>query len=235
MKSVLAKLLFVAAAVILLSFAPSTFADSFVTVDGSYAFGDNGYGIPPYGGTLNGQPVEFYCVDFAHDIAGGDSWLAIVTPVALSGSSSVPYLAGDTTDGVSDYLLFAWLITANDGDVLPADPSAGPMGHLEPDGGLLDPYGRQASILSIAAAQLRVADFTGQGWDILTPDVNCNQYGQEFLVQTPEPASILLIGLGSADFCSLSAANSCCLKSLLIFRRPDREREQSLSFRPFRF
>lgn len=194
MKNVLAKLLFVAA-VALLSLAPSAFADSFVTVDGSYAFGDNGYGIPPYGGTLNGQPAKFYCVDFEHDIAGGDSWLAIVTPVASSGSSSVPYLAGQTTDGVSDYLLFAWLITQMT-ETTDQPTQAQDQWAIWSLTGATDPYGNQASILSTAAAQLTAADFTGQGWEILTPDVNCNQYGQEFLVQTPEPASVLLLGLG---------------------------------------
>jgi hypothetical protein len=193
-KTVYAKLLFVAA-VALLSLAPSTFADSFVTVDGSYAFADNGYGIPPYGGTLNGQPAEFYCVDFAHDIAGGDSWLAIVTPVASSGSSTVPYLAGQTTDGVSDYLLFAWLITQMT-QTTDQPTQAQDQWAIWSLTGATDPYGNQASILSTAAAQLTAADFTGQGWEILTPDVNCNQYGQEFLVQTPEPASVLLLGLG---------------------------------------
>src|SRR5271170_5011568 len=114
MDKILRKFLFVAAAT-LLSLAPSAFADSTVYVNGTYAFANNGYGIPPYGGTLNSQPAEFYCVDFTHDIAGGDSWLAIATAVASSGTSTVPYLAGQTTDGVSDYLLFAWLITQMQG------------------------------------------------------------------------------------------------------------------------
>jgi hypothetical protein len=196
MKNVLQKILFAAAVLSLLSFAPSAFADSFVTVDGSYAFGDNGYGIPPYGGTLNGQPAEFYCVDFTHDIAGGDSWLAIVTPVASSGSSSVPYLAGDTTDGVSDYLLFAWLITQMTQTTDQPTQAQDQWAIWSLTDGNYDPYGNQASILSNAAAQLTAADFTGQGWDILTPDANCNQYGQEFLVRTPEPSSILLMGIG---------------------------------------
>jgi hypothetical protein len=194
MKNVLQKLLFVAVAVTLLSFAPSAFADSFVTVDGTYAFGNNGYGIPPYGGTLNGQPAEFYCVDFAHDIAGGDSWLAIVTPVASSGSSTVPYLAGQTTDGVSDYLLFAWLITQMQTSSQPIQ--AQDQWAIWSLTGATDPYGNQGSILSNAATQLTAADFTGQGWEILTPDASLNQYGQEFLIQTPEPSSILLMGIG---------------------------------------
>jgi hypothetical protein len=195
MKSILQKLLFAVAVVTLLSFAPSAFADSSVAVDGTYAFASYGYGIPPYGGTLNGQPAEFYCVDFAHDIAGGDSWLAIVTPVASSGSSSVPYLTGDTTDGVSDYLLFAWLITQMT-QTTDQPTQAQDQWAIWSLTGATDPYGNQASILSTAATQLTAADFTGQGWEILTPDASLNQYGQEFLVQTPEPSSVLLLGVG---------------------------------------
>jgi hypothetical protein len=188
------KLLFVAA-IALLSLAPSAFADSTVSVDGSYSFASFGYGIPPYGGTLNGQPAEFYCVDFSHDIAGGDSWLAIATPVASSGTSTVPYLAGQTTDGVSDYLLFAWLITQMQG----ADQSTQAQDQWaiwSLTGSTTDPEGDPSSILSNAAAQLTAADFTGQGWEILTPDASLNQYGQEFLVQTPEPSGVLLLGMG---------------------------------------
>jgi hypothetical protein len=105
MKSVLQKLLF-AAAVALVSLAPSALADSAVYVDGSYAFANNGYGIPPYGGTLNGQAASFYCVDFSHDITGGDSWLALTTPVTPGGSYGSTYLKNGT-----DYLEFAWLLT----------------------------------------------------------------------------------------------------------------------------
>ncbi len=195
MKNIRAKLLFVAA-VALLSLAPSAFADSYVTVDGTYPFVSYGYGIPPYGGTLNWQPAEFYCVDFAHDIAGGDSWLAIVTPVASSGSPGVPYLSGQTTDGVSDYLLFAWLVTQMTQTTDQPTQAQDQWAIWSLTDGNYDPYGNQESILGNAEAQLTAADFTGQGWDILTPDANCNQYGQEFLVQTPEPSSILLMGIG---------------------------------------
>jgi hypothetical protein len=196
MNSAIRKLLF-AAAVALLSLAPSAFADdSTVSVNGSYAFADNGYGIPPYGGKLNDQSAEFYCVDFTHDIGAGDSWLAIVTPLASSGTSTVPYLAGKTTDGVSDYLLFAWLITQMTDTSNQTTQAQDQWAIWSLTDGNYDPYGNQASILSLAAAQLTAADFTGQGWEILTPDASLNQYGQEFLVYTPEPSSVLLLGLG---------------------------------------
>jgi hypothetical protein len=194
MNNVIKKLLIVAA-VSLASLAPSAFADSMVSVDGTYAFGNNGYGIPPYGGTLNGQAAEFYCVDFTHDIGAGDSWLAIATPLASSGASTVPYLAGQTTDGVSDYLIFAWLITQMQTSNQPTQAQDQWAIWSVTDGNT-DPYGNQMSILDTAAGQLTAAGFTGQGWEILTPDAGLNQYGQEFLVQCPEPSSVLLLGAG---------------------------------------
>jgi len=39
-----------------------------VFIDGSVAFWNNGYGIPPYGGTLNGQQQQFFYVDFSTPI-----------------------------------------------------------------------------------------------------------------------------------------------------------------------
>ena len=59
-----------AAAVFALLVIPSVAKADNVFVDGTYAFANNGYGIPPYGGTLNGQQESFYCVDFSTPIWG---------------------------------------------------------------------------------------------------------------------------------------------------------------------
>ena len=188
------RILLVAAAVVFASLAPSAFADSTVYFNGSYAFANYGYGIPPYGGTLDGKSAQFYCVDFTHDISAGQQWQAIVTPLPSIGSSTAPYLAGQTIDGVSDYLLFAWLI----GQMNPGNQAQYQWAIWSVTDGGYDPYGNPSSIFSNAAAQLTAADFTGQGWEILTPDARLNQCGQEFLVRTPEPASVLLLALGLA-------------------------------------
>ena len=72
-------------ALLVLSFAGTAKADT-VTVDGTYAFASNGYGIPPYGGTLNGVGGQaFYCVDFSSTIAAGYTWQVTVT--SLTGSN----------------------------------------------------------------------------------------------------------------------------------------------------
>lgn len=196
MDKVFRKLLLVAA-VSLLGWAPSALADSSVYVNGSYAFGNNGYGIPPYGGTLNGQSAEFYCVDFSHDISGGDSWLAIPTAIGPSANYGSTYLGSATIDGYSDYLIFAYIITEMQGTSSELTQAEDQWAIWSvTDGSVGDPYGNAASIFSAAAAGIGSSGFTGQGWEILTPDAKLNQYGQEFLVYTPEPSVVLLLAVG---------------------------------------
>ena len=199
------KILLVAAAVILAGFAPSAFADSTVYFNGSYSFGDNGYGIPPYGGTLDGQSAQFYCVDFSHDITGGMSWTALVTPVTPGGNYGGTYLgnpssptyAGGNSQAANDYLVFAWILTqmgqTSDQTQLAKDQWA--IWSFT-DGGY-DPYGAGSAAWIIGQAENAIANgFNGSGWEILTPDNG--SYGQEFMVNTPEPASILLLAMGIA-------------------------------------
>jgi len=186
------------AAVAVASLAPSAFADSLVTVDGSYAFGNNGYGIPPYGGTLDGTSAQFYCVDFSHEIGGGDFWYAISTPVTPGGNYSSTFLGS-----ASAYEEIAWLLTqeisAPDQNTAAAYQWAiwSLTGGNDPYTGLLS-----ASVL-VFEAQLAVKlGYTGAGWTILTPDTAHNQYGQEFMIRTPEPGTLLLliVGLGVLMF-----------------------------------
>jgi hypothetical protein len=191
------------AAVALASFAPSAFADSTVYFNGTYSFGNNGYGIPPYGGTLDGQPASFYCVDFSHDISGGMSWSALVTPVTpggnysgtFLGSPSSPTYLGSNAAAANAYLVFAYILTemgqTSDQTTLAQDQWAI---WSYTDGGY-DPYGSLNALGIILDAELHIAGgFNGAGWNILTP--NNGTYGQEFMVNTPEPASVFLLALG---------------------------------------
>jgi hypothetical protein len=197
----LGKLLIVAAGV-LLFMVPRASADSVVVFNGSYSFGNGGYGIPPYGGTLDGQPADFYCVDFSHDISGGDTWPAIVTPLTNTSNYSSTYLyTGNNATTETIYMEFAWLITQEMGTTDQATIAADQWAIWSLTGGASDdPYTGATDSASylLGEAQTAVVDdgFNASGWEILTPDNAAGGYGQEFMVQTPEPSALLLMGIG---------------------------------------
>jgi PEP-CTERM motif len=190
------------AALVLASLAPSAFADSTVSFNGSYAFADNGYGIPPYGGTLNGQSTEFYCVDFSHDITAGMNWTAAVTPVTVGGNysqtflgnSSSPTYAGSNANAGNDYLLFAYILTEMGQTTNQTTQAEDQWAIWSFTDQGYDPYGSANLASIIANAESNLSTFNPAGWEILTPDDGT--YGQEFMINTPEPSSILLLGLG---------------------------------------
>lgn len=178
------KLLRCLSVILVLAFANSVKADT-VTVDGSYPFASNGYGIPPYGGTLNGQSQSFYCVDFTHDISGGMSWKVNITSLTGSNFSST-FLGNQTT-----YEAMAWLVTNMMGAGSQMQKAEDQFAIWSLTGGP-NPYGTNAAL--VAAALAAVQDgFTGQGFEILTPTGNT---GQEFLIYVPEPSEILLLMVG---------------------------------------
>jgi hypothetical protein len=156
-----------------------------VYVNGSYAFASNGYGIPPYGGTLNGQNQSFYCLDFTHDITGNTSWNATIT--SLTGSNFASTRLGDQTK----YLEMAWLVTQEMGTSDEAKQARDQFAIWSFTGGP-NPFGTDGAFAAAALAAVQ-GGFTGRGFEILTPT---GSYGQEFLVSTPEPAELLLLGIG---------------------------------------
>jgi hypothetical protein len=171
--------------VILVLAFPNILKADTVTVDGSYPFASNGYGIPPYGGTLNGQSQSFYCVDFTHDISGGMSWNANITSLTGSNFSST-FLGNQTT-----YEAMAWLVTNMMGAGSQMQKAEDQFAIWSLTGGP-NPYGTNSAL--VAAALLAVQDgFTGQGFEILTPTGNT---GQEFLIYVPEPSELLLLVVG---------------------------------------
>jgi len=89
--------------------AVSALADvdmTFTGVNGAAAFG---YYVGPYYGTMNGDPVTLYCVDFANEVYFGESWQANVTPLNGGDLSNTRY--GGTPDGRQLYAEAAWLTT----------------------------------------------------------------------------------------------------------------------------
>jgi hypothetical protein len=191
------KVLLVAAAM-LLFIAPAAFADSLVAVNGSYAFGSNGYGIPPYGGTLNGQAAQFYCVDFSHDITGGTSWNVVTTDLTSGADYSLTYLKN--LNGGNPYLTYeelAYLITQMMGTSDQTQQAKDQWAIWSLSGGT-DPFGQSSAtaLLTDAYNAVTYDGFTGQGFEILTPTNGTTGYGQEFMIKTPEPSGLLLLGVG---------------------------------------
>lgn len=164
-----------------------------VFFNGGYAFADNGYGIPPYQGTLNGQNALFYCVDFSHEIYGNTSWYATVTGLnAPTGAFTATRL-----DNKKTYLEMAWLITKMDAASNQTEKAEYQWAVWTFSGGHSPYFGTDALIGDALAAV--ISGFGGSGWEILTPT---GSYGQEFLVAdgnpltttTPEPSGMLLFG-----------------------------------------
>lgn len=173
-----------------LAFAGTTKADT-VAVNGSYSFASNGYGIPPYGGSLNGQSESFYCIDFTHDITGGMSWYVTTTSLTGSDFSSTRLWSTLGSGTQTAYLEMAYLVTQIMGSTSQLQQAEDQFAIWSFTGGP-DPYGTDSSIVAAALAAVQ-AGFTGQGFEILTPT---GSTGQEFIIQTPEPSVLLLLVIG---------------------------------------
>jgi hypothetical protein len=158
-----------------------------VYVDGTYAFANGGYGIPPYGGTLNGQSAQFFCVDFSTQIWAGESWQVTVT--SLTGSNFSLTKLGNQTS----YLEMAWLITQMMTATTQLQKAMDQYAIWSFTGGP-NPYNTNSTLVAAALAAVQ-GGFSGQGWEILTPTGSA---GQEFLIFVPEPGELILliIGLG---------------------------------------
>ena len=156
-------------------------ADNIGTVyfNGGYAFANNGYGIPPYSGTLDNIAEDFYCVDFAHDISAGESWQAYIAPVSGTALEEEAWLATQMlgTTNQTQQAEYQWAIWSLSGGT--------------------DPYGQSNANTLIASAQSAInVGYTGAGWEVLTPVDWGTQPGQQFLVKTPEGPAFELLFFG---------------------------------------
>ena len=187
-----------------------------VYVNGSYAFGSFGYGIGPYGGTLNGSAASFYCVDFSHDIFGQTGWTTTVTNLPTTAGSSLP---GTLLGSSTLYLDMAYMITQMMNASANTSLATSQKQTLEAEyqwaiwslslgsnpSAPFNPYGTNGTLVSQAQSAVN-GGWAGSGWEILTPQGGTGYsqygripgtYGQEFMVlATPEPASMLLLATG---------------------------------------
>src|SRR3954466_14495053 len=59
---------------------PGSVTNTRVTgTEAGHTYGVGGFYVSPYIGTLDGQQVFLYCVDFTHNVTVGDVWTANIT------------------------------------------------------------------------------------------------------------------------------------------------------------
>lgn len=189
---------------LLIAVAPAKADQDSVWVNGSYSSISDGYGIGPYGGTLNGVATQFFCVDFNDQISANTGWNANVTGLTnTSGYSQT--LQGNQTF----YLQAAWLVTQmmnpNNSQALDAQYQWAIWYLSVPkaeQNGLFPEYSTDLYWDNLALSAVNLG-LNVSGWEILTP---IGGYGQEFLVPggpggaTPEPRTIVLLLAGMAAF-----------------------------------
>ena len=182
--------------------------------DPSWASSETGY-IDPYNGTVNGQPVLLFCVDPLHDVSSGDTWTAYVgnptNPSTLSDSYQViDYNKLSTTAADTLYEEMAALAAKLEGT-----PASATNTRLELQAAIWEladqnskstPSSFDTNLIVTAPSgdpnfatnvsndiQWAIANPLTSGFEVLS---DTNNQIQEYIVLTPEPASLLLLGLG---------------------------------------
>ena len=219
----LSRVMWVLAAVFFIT--PLAHADGTTTMQFTGVNGANNgvYYVSPYTATMNygtssAQSVVLFCDDLNNEVSMGQVWNANVTSLASAASSGnfnntrygnplVNAGLGSNPFGSSSAMLYeeaAWLITqfgSHPGDYVslqyalwnlmsPTNSSAGSVGFVGSDGTTVGQW------LALAAAgykSINLADF-----QIVTNAGPLGYTGQvqEFVVRTPEPATILLLLVG---------------------------------------
>ena len=176
-------------------------SQDYVYVNGSNGGISNGYPIGPYGGTLNGSPAQFFCVDCNSPIYANTGWTANVTNLVSSSGYGQTFLQSQTT-----YLEMAWLamqmMNPRNSKAIDAQLQWAiwylSLNKSQQNSSFpnyqTDLYWDQQALKAVNAP-----GFALTGWEILTP---AGRYGQEFLFDpppgaaTPEPSTLLLLSAG---------------------------------------
>lgn len=197
--------------VVAMILVPFAYADGPVQMvfQGVNGANDGQYYVSPYYGTMNGQTVTLFCDDILNDVNFGQTWWANVTnlgtAVNTNNFSQTRYgsVAGSAVLGnpALAYEEAAWLTTqfaSNPGDLVNLqyalwdimNPGARGVGSLDVQNWLL--------LASQNYGSINLDNFeivTNVGPLTLTGQV------QEFIVPTPEPATLALLVCGMLALC----------------------------------
>jgi hypothetical protein len=197
--------------VVAMILVPFAYADGLVTMvfQGVNGANDGQYYVSPYYATLNGQTVTLFCDDIINEVNFGQTWEADVTNLATAVNtnnfSQTRYgsVAGSAVLGnpALAYEEAAWLTTqfaSNPGDLVNLQyalwdiMNPGVRGSGNPD------VQTWLLLASQNYGSINLSNFeivTNVGPLTLTGQV------QEFIVPTPEPGTLALLGCGMLALC----------------------------------
>ena len=156
-----------------------------------------GYYLSPYYGTVNGDPVTLYCLDFANHVWVGQTWQANLTQLSSGDLDDTRY--GSRPNALELYEEAAWLTTQFEHAQNAAD-------HADIQATiwrLFVPWAPAPSsdnwlVLANAAVDSGTFDFSPFVIVTNLGPVRATGQVQEFLIDppapVPEPASLLLLG-----------------------------------------
>ena len=171
-----------------------------------------GYLISPYTATVNGINTTIYCDDFANTVSNGQTWTANLTNLASGNLSNTRYgtisqtlstsaTTSATFNATQLYDMAAWLTTqfstgsASNGDI--QDTIWDLFNPDSVNSGVNPP--QPSSDTWLYAAEKNYNTINAASFEIMT-NTNAQFAGkgqtQEFITDTPEPSSVLLLGFG---------------------------------------
>lgn len=186
--------------VVVLLLVPFAYADQVNMVfTGVNGVNDGHYFVSPYTGTMNGVAVVLFCDDILNDVTKGQSWSANVTVLASNNFSATRYggaVGSKVTNPMLAYEEVAWLTTQF---------ASHPSDYINLQYAMWDimnpgTYSGSGVQGWLDKALKNYGSINPNNFEIVTnigdPTVKLTGQVQEFIVQTPEPSALALLGFG---------------------------------------